>query len=109
MGFQNVISQQTDSIHDTANVDFYFGLLVTLMALFGLAAAGGRGVEQLTAFAHLGVEKGLDQGDRLRVIEFEATGFAAFRQQSGGKQHELVFFTRGQFHGRSGMSADGAS
>ena len=37
LGFQNVISQQTDSIHDTATVDFYLGLLVTLMAVFGLA------------------------------------------------------------------------
>lgn len=37
LGFQNVISQQADNIHDTATVDFYLGLLVTLMALFGLA------------------------------------------------------------------------
>lgn len=37
LGFQSVIAAQADSIKNTANIDFYLGLLVTLMALFGLA------------------------------------------------------------------------
>ncbi|MBU0785253.1 MAG: response regulator [Gammaproteobacteria bacterium] len=37
LGFQTVIAQQADNINLTARFDFYLGLLVTLMALIGLA------------------------------------------------------------------------
>ena len=37
LGFQSVIAAQADNIKATANFDLYLGLLVTLMALFGLA------------------------------------------------------------------------
>lgn len=37
LGFQTVIAAQADNIKATANFDLYLGLLVTLMALLGLA------------------------------------------------------------------------
>lgn len=37
VGFQTVIAQQADNINATARFDLYLGLLVTLMALVGLA------------------------------------------------------------------------
>lgn len=50
LGFQDVISQQADTIKTTANFDLYLGVLVTLMALLGLAILQRFVVEPLREF-----------------------------------------------------------
>ncbi len=47
--------------------------------------------------------KGADQRDRFRVIELYPAREAAFGNQRGGEQQQLVFFSGSQFHSVSLM------
>lgn len=50
LGFQDVIAEQANNIKTTANFDLYLGVLVTLMALLGLAVLQRFVVEPLREF-----------------------------------------------------------
>src|SRR5690554_4710934 len=62
----------------------------------------GAGAHQFghgAAFAGAFHDFGADQGHRFGVVQFQAFGFAAFGQQGGGEQQQLVFVSGGEFHG----------